>query len=132
MGYDLDELEAAVVAVHAVQLPIPAWWPDEERVAFIADHAGYAFGVLVAELSDIVDRVTDRAAGSAAAGGRYYSAEEISDLIAIDQQVLLDEARSDVQSDLSEEIARTSGALLMDLLIARSRRGAGPGRGELL
>ncbi|MCH9731675.1 MAG: hypothetical protein K0U84_18695 [Actinomycetia bacterium] len=121
MSYDLDELEAAVVAVHAAQLPIPTWWPEEERAAFIAEHAGYAFGVLVTELNDVVDRVIDRAAESASAGGRSFSAEEISDLIAIDQQVLLDEARSTLSYDLSGEIVRTSGALLVDLLLARSR-----------
>lgn len=118
------------MAVHAAQLPIPTWWPEEERAAFIAEHAGYAFGALVTELNDVVDRVIDRAAGSASAGGRSLGAEEISDLIAIDQQVLLEEARSTLHYDLSEEIARTSGALLVDLLLARSQHG--PARGGAL
>lgn len=130
MNYDLDEVEAAVVAVYAAQLPIPPWWPEQERAAFIAEHAGHAFGTLVTELNDVVDRVIDRAAGSASPCGGSLSAEEISDLIAIDQEVLLEDARSTLHYDLSEEIAYTSGALLVDLLLARSQHA--PARGGAL
>ena len=81
--YDLDELETAVVAVYAAQLPIPAWWPDEERAAFIADHAGDALGALTTQLNDVVDRTIDQAARSPSANGWSYSADEISVLIDI-------------------------------------------------
>ncbi len=90
MNYDLDEVEAAVVAVYAAQLPIPTWWPEQERAAFIAEHAGYAFGALVTELNDVVDRVIDRAARSTSPDGGSLGAEDIADLIAINQEALLE------------------------------------------
>ncbi|MCH9728964.1 MAG: hypothetical protein K0U84_04665 [Actinomycetia bacterium] len=130
MNYDLDEVEAAVVAVYTAQLPIPTWWPEQERAAFIAEHAGYAFGALVTELNDVVDRVIDRTAGSASPHGGSFSAEEIADLIAINQEALLEDARSTLHYDLREEIARTSAALLADLLLARSQHA--PARGAAL
>lgn len=36
------ELEAAIAAVYAAQLPIPVWWPAEERSAFIEEYASEA------------------------------------------------------------------------------------------
>lgn len=39
---DAAELEAAIAAVYAAQLPIPVWWPAEERSAFIEEYASEA------------------------------------------------------------------------------------------
>lgn len=118
------ELEAAVAAVYAARLPIPAWWPAEERSVFIEEYASEAACVLVSELDEIVDRVTNWSA-RALAGGRRFSADEISAMIAVEQQALLDDAWGRVRYDLGEAIARKSAALLAESVFVHPSRGQG-------
>lgn len=93
---DSVELEAAIAAVYATQLPIPAWWPAEARAAFIEEYASEAATMVLSEFDAIGDRVTDRAARSQISGA------DTSAMIASARRVLLDEACNEVQYDLTE------------------------------
>ena len=99
MVIDPLELEAAIAAVYAAQLPIPVWWPAEARSAFIEEYASEAAGMVLSEMDAIGDRMSDWAARS------HVSDADESAMIASAQQVLLDEACSEVQYDLTEMIA---------------------------
>jgi hypothetical protein len=102
------ELEAAIAAVYAAQLPIPAWWPAGARSAFIEEYASEAACMVLSEVDAIGDRMGDWAARSQVSG-----ADE-STMIASAQQVLLDEACSEVQYDLTETIASKSAQLMAE------------------
>ncbi|WP_228846264.1 MULTISPECIES: hypothetical protein [Mycobacteriaceae] len=56
------ELEAAIAAVYAAQLPIPVWWPAEARSAFIEEYASEAACLVLSEVDAIGDRMSDWAA----------------------------------------------------------------------
>jgi hypothetical protein len=102
---DSLELEAAIAAVYAAQLPIPVWWPAEVRSAFIEEYASEAARMVLSEVDAIGDRMSDWAARS------QVSDVDESAMIASAQQVLLDEACSEVQYDLTEMIASRSAQL---------------------
>ncbi|KWX19548.1 hypothetical protein AFM11_35245 [Mycolicibacterium wolinskyi] len=105
MVIDPLELEAAIAAVYAAQLPIPVWWPAEARSAFIEEYASEAACMVLSEVDAIGDRMSDWAARS------HVSGADESAMIASAQQVLLDEACSEVQYDLTEMIANRSAQL---------------------
>lgn len=105
---DSVELEAAIAAVYAAQLPIPAWWPAEARAAFIEEYASEAAGTVLSEMDAVVDRMGDWAARSQVSGA------DKTTVIASAQQVLLDEACSEVQYDLTELIASRSAELMAE------------------
>ena len=105
---DAADLEAAITAVYTAQLPIPAWWPAEARSAFIEEYASEAACMVLSELDAIGDRMSDWAARS-----QVSDADE-STMIASTQQVLLDEACSEVQYDLTEMIASKSAQLMAE------------------
>lgn len=105
MVIDAADLEAAITAVYVAQLPIPVWWPAEARSAFIEEYASEAAGMVLSEMDAIGDRMSDWAARS-----QVSDADE-SAMIATAQQVLLDEACSEVQYDLTEMIANKSAQL---------------------
>ncbi|MEX3656059.1 hypothetical protein ABFW14_04740 [Mycolicibacterium fortuitum] len=105
---DAADLEAAITAVYVAQLPIPTWWPAGARSAFIEEYASEAAGMVLSEMDAIGDRMSDWAARSQVSG-----ADE-STLIASAQQVLLDEACSEVQYDLTEMIANKSAQLMAE------------------
>ena len=105
---DSLELEAAIAAVYAARLPIPAWWPAEARSAYIEEYASEAAGIVLSELDSIGDRVSDWAARSQVSGA------DKTTVIASAQQVLLDEACSEVQYDLNELIASKSAELMAE------------------
>lgn len=109
---DSLELEAAIAAVYAAQLPIPVWWPAEARSAFIEEYASEAAGMVLSELDAIGDRVSDWAVRSQVSGADKTTA------IASAQQVLLDEACSEVQYDLNELIAGKSAELMAEAVFA--------------
>jgi hypothetical protein len=113
---DSAELEATMIAVYAAQLPIPLWWPPEERRAFIEDYASHDACMLMSELDDIVDRAVDWAARS------RFSDEERSARIATQQQAVLDEARSNVRYDLTELIADKSAELIAEAVYTHPSR----------
>ena len=108
MVIDSLELEAAIATVYAAQLPIPVWWPAEARAAFIEEYASEAACLVLSELDAINDRMSDWTARSQVSG-----ADE-STMIASAQQVLLDEACSEVQYDLTEMIASRSAQLMAE------------------
>ncbi len=108
MVIDPLELEASIAAVYAARLPIPAWWPAQARCAFIQEYASEAACMVLSELDAIGDRMGDWAARSRAGG-----ADE-STMIVSAQQVLLDEACSEVQYDLTEMIAGRSAQLMAE------------------
>jgi hypothetical protein len=105
---DAAELEAAITAVYTAQLPIPSWWPAEARSAFIEEYASEAACMVISEVDAIGDRMSDWAARS-----QVSDADE-STMIASAQQVLLDEACSEVQYDLTEMIASRSAQLMAE------------------
>lgn len=105
---DPVEVQTAIAAVYAKQLPIPPWWPAEARAVFIEEYASEAACMVLSELDAIGDRMGDWAARSRASG-----ADE-STMIASAQQVLLDEACSEVQYDLTEMIAGRSAQLMAE------------------
>ena len=111
---DSLELEAAIAAVYAARLPIPAWWPAEARSAFIEEYASEAACLVLSELDAINDRMSDWTARSQVSG-----ADE-STMIASAQQVLLDEACSEVQYDLTEMIASRSAQLMAEAVFDHS------------
>ena len=102
---DAAELEAAIAAVYAAHLPIPVWWPAEARSAFIEEYASEAACMVLSEVDAIGDRMSDWAVRS------HVSDADESTMIASAQQVLLDEACSEVQYDLTEMIASKSAQL---------------------
>ncbi|GAT06506.1 Uncharacterised protein [Mycobacteroides abscessus subsp. massiliense] len=106
------DLEAAIAAVYAAQLPIPVWWPAEVRSAFIEEYASEAAGMVLSELDAIGDRVSDWAVRS------QVSDADKTRVIASAQQVLLDEACSEVQYDLNELIASKSAELMIEAVFA--------------
>lgn len=112
---DSVELKAAIAEVYATQLPIPPWWPDEERAALIEEYASEAATMVLAEFDAIGDRVTDWAARSQIGGA------DTSAMIASARRVLLDEARSEVQYDLTELIACKSAELRAEAVFDRGR-----------
>lgn len=114
---DSAELEATMIAVYAAQLPIPPWWPPQERRAFIEEYASHDACMLMTELDDIVDRAVDWAARA------RFSDEERSARIATEQQAVLDEARSSVRYDLTEEIADKSAELIAEAVYTHPSRG---------
>lgn len=105
MVIDAADLEAAITAVYAAQLPIPVWWPAEARSTFIEEYASEAAGMVLSEMDAIGDRMSDWAARS------HVSDADETAMIASAQQVLLDEACSEVQYDLTEMIANRSAQL---------------------
>lgn len=109
------ELEAAIAAVYATQLPIPPWWPAEARAAFIEEYASEAATMVLSEFDAIGDRVTDWAARSQISGA------DTSAMITSARRVLLDEASSDVQYDLTELIASKSAELRAEAVFDHSR-----------
>lgn len=109
------ELETAIAAVYAKQLPIPAWWPAEARAVFIEEYASEAAIMVLSEFDAIGDRVTDWAARSQISGA------DTSAMVASARRVLLDEACSEVQYDLSDLIASKSAELRAEAVF-------GPGR----
>lgn len=111
---DSLELEAAIAAVYAAQLPIPAWWPAEARSAFIEEYASEAAGMVLSELDAIGDRMSDWAARSQVSGADKTTA------IALAQQVLVDEACNEVQYDLNELIAGKSTELIAEAVFDHS------------
>ncbi|WP_370333828.1 hypothetical protein [Mycolicibacterium hippocampi] len=82
---DPVELETAIAAVYATQLPIPAWWPADARAAFIEEYASEAATMVLSEFDAIGGRATDWAARP-----RMISAADTSAMISSVQQVLLD------------------------------------------
>ncbi|WP_168440105.1 hypothetical protein [Mycolicibacterium chlorophenolicum] len=113
---DSAELEAAIAAVYAAQLPIPAWWPAEARSAFIEEYASEAACMVLSEVDAIGDRISDWAARS-----QVSDADE-STMIASAQQVLLGEACSEVQYDLTELIASRSAQLMAEAVFDHTPR----------
>lgn len=109
--FDSLDLEAAIAAVYAAQLPIPAWWPAEARSTFIEEYASEAAAMVLSELDAIGDRVSDWAARSRVSG------TDRAAVIASAQQVLLDEACSEVQYDLNELIASKSAELMAEAVL---------------
>lgn len=107
MIHSLD-LEAAIAVVYAAQLPIPAWWPAEARAEFIEEYASEAAGMVLSELDAMSDRMSDWAARS------QISGTDKTTVMASAQQVLLDEACSEVQYDLHELIASKSAELMAE------------------
>lgn len=91
--------------MYAAQLPIPVWWPAEARSAFIEEYASEAACMVLSEVDAIGDRMSDWAARL------HVSDADESAMIASAQQVLLDEACSEVQYDLTEMIANRSARL---------------------
>ena len=108
MVIDSLELEAAIAAVYEAQLPIPVWWPAEARAAFIEEYASEAACLVLSELDAIGDRMSDWTARS------HVSGADEPTMIASAQQVLLDEACSEVQYDLTEMIASRSAQLMAE------------------
>lgn len=119
--WDYDQLQVDIRAVYARDLPIPLWWPAEDRSAFIDHHAAEAVNALAVELEDIVDRVIDHRYRQA--DGRQLWAEEVAAIIAAEQESLLDEARCTVMWDLSDVIAEQSALLTVEAVFAHARRG---------
>ena len=120
---DSVELEAAIAAVYATQLPIPPWWPVEARTAFIEEYASEAATMVLSELDAIGDRVTEWAVRSQTSGA------DTSAMITSARRVLLDEACSEVQYDLTELIANKSAELRAEAVFDRGRP-RGPRRGR--
>lgn len=114
MVIDSLELEAAIATVYAAQLPIPVWWPAEARAAFIEEYASEAACLVLSELDAINDRMSDWTARSQVSGS------DESTMIASAQQVLLDEACSEVQYDLTEMIASRSAQLMAEAVFDHS------------
>lgn len=108
MVIDVADLEAAITAVYAAQLPIPVWWPAEARSTFIEEYASEAACMALSEVDAIGDRMSDWAARS------HVSDADETAMIASAQQVLLDEACSEVQYDLTELIASKSAELMAE------------------
>lgn len=120
--WDVDQLRTDIAAVYAAQLPIPPWWPAEERTAFIDQHADAAASSLLVELDDIVDRTADMA--YRVVDGRRLWADEIAAMITAEQDALVEEARSSVMWDLADAIAEQSAFLTAEAAFDR------PGRGQ--
>lgn len=119
--WDVDQLHAEIAAVYAAQLPIPPWWPAEQRTMFIDQHAGAAANSLLTQLDDIADRAADSAYDTA--DGRRMWAGEIASAVTAEQEALLEEARSSVMWDLTDAIAAHSAFLTAEAAF-------GPGRGQ--
>lgn len=112
---DSVELEAAIAAVYATQLPIPPWWPADARAAFIEEYASEAATMVLSDFDAIGDRATDWAARSQISGA------DTSAMITSAQQVLLDEACNEVQYDLTELIANKSAELQAEAVFDHGR-----------
>lgn len=119
--WDVDQLQAEIAAVYAAHLPIPPWWPAEERTAFIDQHAGAAASSLLTQLDDVGDRAADSVYDIA--DGRRMWADEIAAAVTVEQEALLDEARSSVMWDLTDAIAEHSAFLTSEATFR-------PGRGQ--
>lgn len=105
---DAADLEAAIAAVYAAQLPIPVWWPAGARSAFIEECAGEAAYMVLSEWDAIGDRMSDWAARAQVSGADKTTA------IASARQVLLDEACGEVLYELDGLIASRSGELMAE------------------
>lgn len=120
--WDCDQLQADIRAVYAKDLPIPPWWPAEDRAAFIDYHAAEAASALIVELDNIVDRVADQR--HSRPHGRQFWGDEIAATIAAEQEALIDEASRTVMWDLTDAIAEQSAWLTAEAVFAH------PGRGQ--
>lgn len=107
------ELETSIAAVYDTQLPIPPWWPAEDRHTFIAEMAGQAACAVMTALDDIVDRIIDQADPTT-------SSDVIAAAVTAEQQALLAEAHTTVLYDLTDAIAETSTALIAEAEIPHS------------
>lgn len=112
---DSVELEAVIAAVYATQLPIPPWWPADARARFIEEYASEAATMVLSEFDAIGDRATDWAARS------QISGEDTAAMIVSARRVLLDEACSEVQYDLTELIASKSAELRAEAVFGHGR-----------
>lgn len=119
--WDVDQLHAEITAVYTAQLPIPPWWPTEQRTMFIDQHAGAAANSLLTQLDDIADRAADSAYDTT--DGRRMWSDEIASAVTAEQEALLEEARSSVMWDLTDAIAEHSAFLTAEATF-------GPGRGQ--
>lgn len=119
--WDVDQLHAEITAVYTAQLPIPPWWPTEQRTMFIDQHAGAAANSLLTQLDDIADRAADSAYDTT--DGRRMWADEIAAAVTVEQEALLEEARSSVMWDLTDAIAEHSAFLNAEATFR-------PGRGQ--
>ncbi len=104
---DVDELTDMIATAYAAVVPIPLWWPAAERADLLTQYAGYDACMLLTELDNIVDDVTDWAAF------HQLSNDDRSQMIAIQQEVLLD-AALELKWDLSADIADRSAALIYE------------------
>lgn len=119
--WDYHRLQADIRAVYARDLPIPPWWPAEDRSAFIDHCAAESASVLIVELDNIIDRVADQRYRQA--DGHQLWDDEVSAIITAEQETLLDEARSTVMWDLSDAIAEQSALLTVEAVFAHPRGG---------
>lgn len=119
--WDHDQLQADIRAVYARDLPIPPWWRQEDRLAFIDDYAAEAASVLIVELDNIADRVGDLRYRQA--DGHALWDDEAAAIVAAEQEQLLGEARSCVMWNLTDAIAEQSALLTVEAVFAHPRGG---------